>query len=441
MPNLKELVIIGDGFAAAVMVVHLLQRGISRSSITVIGPGELGKGNSYNCASLFFRLNVREDLPIVFSEDPLHFARWAEQNINDPQAKTEAGYFYRRQDFGRYVSELITQECESDQLEQIKAKVLNLTGAENNWHLELDNQSTLIAKKVIIAAGNPSPTWPCKVTLQQPTLVTPRLIENPWTGHFLESIDAQENIILLGGGLTALDAINALEGRKHQGMVYVIAPRALFPPEQAPWQKQGQPSWPQNVSPARLIRFMRNYLPSAPTNSAEWQSAWEELRPNLNALWQQFSPHQKKSLFKRLGWLWSLYRFRASPQTIAAYQRLKEKNQIQFVMGRAKEIKCSEMNVTALLGNGIEVEGDRILNCTGVASDQLLQQLIEVGLAIPDPLGHAIAVDKNFRVMHLSGEHWNSLWMIGPGTMGSLGDVIAASAIAKQAEQLAIQLS
>jgi uncharacterized NAD(P)/FAD-binding protein YdhS len=441
MPNLKELVIIGDGFAAAVMAVHLLRRGFPKSSITVIGPGELGKGNAYNCASPFFRLNVREDLPIVFSEDPLHFARWAQQNINDPQAKTGAGYFYRRQDFGRYVSELITHESEPGQLEQIKAKVLSLSGTENNWHLELDNRSTLIAKQVIIAAGNPSPIWPCRVIQQQAALAITRLIENPWTGHFLEGVDSQENIILLGGGLTALDAINDLEGRNHQGLIRVISPRALFPPEQAPWQKQGQPNWPPKVSSARLIRFMRDYLPSAPTNSAEWQSAWEELRPNLNFLWQQFSPHQKKSLFKRLGWLWSLYRFRASPQTIDAYKRLKDKNQIEFVIGRAKEITCSESKVTVLLRSGIEIEGDRILNCTGVASDQLLHQLIEDGLAMPDPLGYAIAVDKNFRVLHLSGDQWNSLWMIGPGTMGSLGDVIAASAIAKQAEQLAIQLS
>ena len=142
-----------------------------------------------------------------------------------------------------------------------------------------------------------------------------------------------------------------------------------------------------------------------------------------------------------MGWLWSLYRFRASPQTIAAYKRLKDKNQIQFVIGRAKEITCSESKVIVFLGNGIEVEGDRIINCTGVASDQLLEQMIKNSLAIPDPLGSAIAVDKHFRVLHFSGGQWNSLWMIGPGTMGSLGDVIAASAIAKQAEQLAIQLS
>jgi uncharacterized NAD(P)/FAD-binding protein YdhS len=142
-----------------------------------------------------------------------------------------------------------------------------------------------------------------------------------------------------------------------------------------------------------------------------------------------------------LGWLWNLYRFRASPQTIFAYEKLRSNNQIQFVLGRAKEIKYSESKVKVLLGNGIEVEGDRIINCTGVASDPLLNKLIKDQLAVRDPLGHAIAVDENFRVLNLPCKRWNSLWMIGPETMGSLGDVVAASTIAKQAEQLAAQIS
>ena len=62
MLNMKEVVIIGDGFAAAVLVTHLLRRGISSSDITVIGSGVLGKGNAYSCNNPFFRLNVREDL-------------------------------------------------------------------------------------------------------------------------------------------------------------------------------------------------------------------------------------------------------------------------------------------------------------------------------------------------------------------------------------------
>lgn len=441
MVNMKEVVIIGDGFAAAVLVIHLLRRGISSSAITVVGSGVLGKGNAYGCNSSFFRLNVREDLPIIFADDPLHFSRWAKTYINDPEARTNAGYFYRRQDFGRYVAELVACESKSGQIEQIKARVLGLISSENSWSLELDGCSSISAKRVIIATGNPPPVWPCSLINFKPNLSTASLIENPWTGHGLDGIQTQESIILLGGGLTALDVINALVERKHLGMIYVVSPRPVLPPAQANWQRKVQPQWPQNLSPAKLIRFMRNYLPSASTGSPEWQSAWEELRPNINMIWQQLSPNQKRVLYKRLGWLWNLYRFRASPQTIAAYEKLRSKNQIQFVLGRAKEIKHSESKVKVLLGNGIEIEGDRAINCTGTASDPLLNRLVGDQLAIRDPLGQSIAVDENFRVLALSSKRWNGLWMIGPGTMGSLGDVIAASAIAKQAEQLAIQIS
>lgn len=441
MSNIKELAIIGDGFAAAVMVVHLLRRGIAPTAITVIGSGTLGKGNAYGCDNLHFRLNIREDLPIIFSDDPLHFSRWAKEHVNDPEAKTDAGYFYRRQDFGRYVSELISAEPKSDDIEQIKAKVVSISSADNSWNLVLDNQAILSAKRVIIATGNPPPTWPCIVTNPYPDLSASCLVENPWAGSGLVGAEAHESIILLGGGLTALDAINNLVERKHLGKIYVISPRAIFPPAQANWERKIQPVWPQNLTPAKFIRFMRDYLPSTSTASTEWQSAWEELRTNISIIWQQFSVHQKRTLFKRVGWLWNLYRFRASPQTIAAYEKLKSKNQIQFVLGRAIEIKCTDSKVRVLLGNGINVEGDRIINCTGIASDLLLNQLIENRLAIRDPLGHAIAVDESFRVIRSPSDRWNSLWMIGPATMGSLGDVIAASAIAKQAEQLASQIA
>ena len=145
MSNIKELAIIGDGFAAAVMVVHLLRRGIAPTAITVIGSGTLGKGNAYGCDNLHFRLNIREDLPIIFSDDPLHFSRWAKDNVNDPEAKTDAGYFYRRQDFGRYVSELISAESKPDEIEQNKAKVVSLSSDDNSWNLVLDNQALLLS--------------------------------------------------------------------------------------------------------------------------------------------------------------------------------------------------------------------------------------------------------------------------------------------------------
>ena len=96
--------------------------------------------------------------------------------------------------------------------------------------------------------------------------------------------------------------------------------------------------------------------------------------------------------------------------------------------------------VRVVLNTAVEVLGDRIINCTGVGSDRLLNQLIADHCAIPDALAKAVAVDTQFRVLKPDQQPWNDVWMIGPATMGSLGDVVAASAIAIQAEQLASQI-
>ena len=440
MHDRSKLAIIGDGFAAAVTALHLLRKGIAADSLSILGAGPLGKGHAYGCASPFFRLNVREDLPIVFSEDPLHFARWAKANIDDPEAKTSAGFFYRRADFGRYMSELITTAVGLDQIKRIPSKVCRLNQAAGLWKLDTADGGFLYAEKVVIATGNSPPTWPCPIKTELGEQAASRLIENPWTGQYLAAIQPEEHIVLLGGGLTALDAIYALAAQGHRGLITIVGPRPLFPPTQAPWTRQQQPSWPENLSPAKLVRFMRQYLPSAPTTSLEWQCAWEELRPNLNAIWQQLTPHQRQSLFKRLGWAWSLYRFRASPQTIKAYEQLKANHQVQFAVGRAKQVECSEGVITVQLNNGQRIQADRIVNCTGVGTDLFLDGLIADSIAISDPLGHAIGVNINLNVIKPNRQAWNNLWMLGPATMGSLGDVIAASAISKQAEELAAQI-
>ncbi len=435
-----EIVIIGDGFAAAVALVHLLRQGIDPKLISIIGQRSLGKGNAYDCNTPSFRLNVREDLPIIFSEDPLHFARWAKERLNDPQAKREAGFFYRRSDFGKYTEELVSDELQGRPLNHIKGFAKRIQKNGSTWNITLQSGEVVLAQNIILATGNSSPIWPCPVNNKNQSKFQSHLIENPWTGDYLKDIHANDSVILLGGGLTALDAVSALVEQNHQGKVFVITPRAIFPPAQAPWSRQNEPIWPNPITPSSLVRFIRNYLPNSPTDSSEWQCAWEELRPDLNRIWQGFTNHQRRILMKHFGWLWNLYRFRASPQSIEAYQQLKQNGQIEFSCGRAQQIELGDQSIKVLDGNGKTVTGHWLINCTGVARDALLDQLILDSLAIPDSLNQSIAVNQEYAVLQPTKEAYPNLWMIGPATMGSIGDVVAASAIAKQAEQLANKL-
>lgn len=434
--TVKDLLIIGDGFSAAVALIHLLRQGINCQSITILGQRTLGRGNAYDCISSSFRLNVREDLPIIFSEDPLHFARWANHHIVDPAAKTSAGYFYRRSDFGTYMSQLVNHQLNGKAINHIQGEAYQISECDGQWRIELKSGKRINAKAIILATGNATPNWPCPLRIEH---VSRQLTftENPWPGHYLRQIPIKDHVLLLGGGLTALDAINGLVEQGHEGQVSVISPRALFPPSQAPWSRIHEPQWPHPITPVRLVRFMRRYLPNTPTDQSQWQSAWEELRPNLNQIWQGLGAHQRRILMKRFGWLWNLYRFRASPQTIAAYHQLRDQQQIEFRCGRAKEIIIRDRAIHVMLNHGEVVSGQHLVNCTGVARDLLLDRLIQDAIASPDALKSSIAIDPQLSVLDPKGKAYRNLWMIGPATMGSLGDVIAASAIAKQAEQLA----
>jgi uncharacterized NAD(P)/FAD-binding protein YdhS len=438
-----QIVIVGAGFASAALVVHLLKGGARPKDLIVIGNGLLGAGNAYGCKNNIFRLNVREDLPIIFSDDPLDFARWAQENIDDPEAKTNAGYFYRRQDFAQYMNSLVKKYDPHSEVQQIFANVTQIIHRNEEWELTLDTKKILVRKNLVLATGNAPPHWPCEVDINHDVSVKAiknSLVENPWTGNWIQDVHPTEEIILLGGGLTALDAINVLATLDHQGSIRLISPRSTMPPQQAYWSRSRQPPWPKSLTPASLVRFMRRYLPASPPSDSDWQSAWEEMRPQLNTIWQSFSSLQRKKLLKRLGWLWSLYRFRASPQTIQSLHKLALNHQIHTEIARAQKIELVDDKVIVHLNNGKKIQGDRLINCAGVGKDLLSQSLITQRIALPDALGQSIAVNSDCQVMHSQTVAWGSFFMIGPGTMGSLGDVVAASSIAAQAEKLSKNL-
>ena len=75
------LCIIGSGYSAAALLLHLEARGAPMNGVTVIGPQALGTGQAFGCVNDDFRLNVRAELMQVWPDDPGHFANWAATNI------------------------------------------------------------------------------------------------------------------------------------------------------------------------------------------------------------------------------------------------------------------------------------------------------------------------------------------------------------------------
>ncbi len=447
-PNPKSdaypLAIIGDGYAAAVLLIHLAKQGYDLNQVAVIGKGQLGLGAAYGTQHPDFRLNVRDDLMIIDDDHPDDFVNWASQ-LNDPDAADPegGGKFYRRRDFARYVRHHLAEHNIETAITQIKATANGLShGPDGNWIIALDDGHPITAKAAVLATGNPVPYGD---HLIRPDAPMDRIHRTPWDGKSLAKVAAEDHVLLVGGGLTALDACLALYQAKHKGKLTLVTPRGLLPPRQRHWTKALIPDFPTPLTASRFVHHMRQHLPAENPDTANWQSAFEGLRAVLPEAWLRLSPFCQKRLITRLGWLWSLLRYRAAPQAIAAIQDMIKNGQMTVISDRVINISRGAP-LTVALSQHTSVVCDIAALASGPGHDALIQDVINNGIAI-SPFGQheantcRVAVDKDCALLTHDGNTAKSLWAIGPPTMASLGDVVGASSIARQATSLAKRLS
>ena len=94
---------------------------------------------------------------------------------------------------------------------------------QGGWQAECSDGRLIRADLVLLATGNPPPQWPCPIhgeMAQLPKLEN-RLVQNPWDGQWLDHLPAQSRLAIIGGGLTALDAVTALARRRSSGVGFL----------------------------------------------------------------------------------------------------------------------------------------------------------------------------------------------------------------------------
>ncbi|GIS11010.1 MAG: hypothetical protein CM15mP115_01610 [Alphaproteobacteria bacterium] len=376
----SALCIIGSGYSAAALVLHLDARGAAMDGVTVIGPQALGAGQAFGCINDDFRLNVRAELMQLWPDDPGHFANWAETHISgDEEADTDVGSFYRRQDFATYIADEIAARPTLETVSHIKASATGITSAGGIWHINLDNGSTAGAARVVLATGNPPPVWPFSEQIGD----TPTLIRVPWRGDWAGSIESDARIVVIGSGLTALDALHTLRSRRHRGSITLVAPDGLLPPVQTGWSGADALEWPQDVRASGFLKFMRDTVGDIPWEDTEWQRRFESLRYHISAAWQRLDPADQGRLMRRFGWLWSLARFRAGPQAFGSATdaaRYRDNSTLSPTWWPASRRPDGGTHSVGL-ATGARISADAVINCSGAGRDPLITSILDNGTA------------------------------------------------------------
>ena len=434
------LVIIGSGFASFCLVAHLLEtHAVKATDITIICPHPFGHGAAYSATHGDYRLNVRAQIMRIFSGQPDDFLNWAATELEDNEAHNPQGAFYRRSDFARYLSYLSKRIEGFDALNFMDMQVASLAQHKQCWQLNLANGDSLMANQLVLATGNPPPRWPCEVSA---SLSAERAVENPWSGKWLENIKTSDKIVFIGGGLTAMDGLYSLANKAHEGKIEIVMPFAVLPPKQTDWKIEPPVKWPDNIASAsQFLKFFSNTLGSRNWTAPAWQSRFEALRINLNAVWQGLGDTEKKRLLRYMGHWWQLARFRSAPQNFEAAQAMMNKGQLQLIKGRVSGLKKQEAKLLVQLQDGGTLSADKAVNCTGPAGCPLILKLLKAGIIAPDFSQRSARIASDFKVLDGQKKPYDNLYALGAMTASSLGDVIGAGTIAKQAESLAASLA
>lgn len=434
------LCIIGSGYSAAALLLHLEAQGARPEDICVVGPHQLGAGQAFGCINRDFRLNVRADLMQLWPDDPNHFAVWAKQHVtDDPDAATPIGPFHRRRDFAAYITHELAARPQLSNARQIPSSAVELCRTNGGWSITLDDGSTVAADRLVLATGNPPPDWPfCKQVADSDTL-----IRVPWRGDWPEHIEPKARVVIIGSGLTALDAVHTLRLNGHEGGIRLVAPDGLLPPVQTDWHDADPLTWPETPSAARFLRFMRNVIgDDIPWEETEWQRRFESLRVNISVAWQALPAPEQKRLMRRFGWLWSLARFRAGPQAHGSAISMYKSGQLKLVTSLVTGIETDQNGCHQVhLANGTVLDADAVVNCSGAGRDPLITRLLDDGVAMRhECLANRPALTPELALLQPDGTAHETLFGVGPMTAHVAGDVLGSASIARQARGLASRL-
>ena len=432
--------VIGGGVSGSALAIALLER--PGCAVTLIDrDGAFGRGLAYSTNCDGHLLNVRSGRMSLFPDKPDDFVRWlaGKGGPADPQG------FARRSDYGAYVADALTaaERGAPGRLQRITGEVARLEVAGDFTEAALADGQTVRACAAVLALGNQRPGGPEAAGLDD---LGERYIEDPWAADALAAIHPDDEVLLVGTGLTAVDVLLALEARGWRGRATALSRRGLLPrahPEQA---SGAEGPAPPGAGLAARLRHVRQEAQVRP-----WSEVMDALRPHGQRLWTAAGEGERRRFLRHLRPWWDVHRHRMAREVAEPIERLRAEGRLTIAAGRLLEVRSEAGEVEARWRpRGSQeprtLRARRVINCTGPETDPvradsaLLRTLLIAGAARRDPLGLGLDVESDGRVLDGEGTPQRRLFAMGPLTRGALWEIVAVPEIRVQARELAGRL-
>src|SRR5690606_5217819 len=282
-------------------------------------------------------------------------------------------------------------------------------------------------------------------------------LSDPWAEGGMHT-PADGPVLLVGSGLTALDAVTSLLQQGHQDPIHMVSRRGLMPlPHRTRRSETPVPdSFLQDMLQAppairSYMRVIRRKVELLQQEGIDWRDLVGALRPVTAQLWQRLPMAEKRRFLRHAQPFWDVHRHRVAPDSWELFRAALAQGQIRPLAGRVVASRRQGERVQVTLrrrGDGRELELDvaRIFNCTGpngnpsLVDDELIRQLMDDGLLQTDALGLGVAVDERLALLGRAGESVSCLSYVGPMLKGRLWEATAVPELRQHAARLADRL-
>ncbi len=426
-----RIAIVGGGFSGAMLAARLAER--SQASVLIDRTGDFGLGVAYSTPFEGHLLNVRSNRMSAVDGRPGDFVEWLRTHAPD-HADPEG--FAPRRLYGRYVQDRLAA-VEAAHPGRIERRLGSAVAIEPDG-VRMADGSRVAARAVVLATGNPAP---------RTASALPGVISDPWALGALDRIGAEDDVLIVGTGLTMVDMLQALDAAGWRGRATALSRRGLLP------RAHGDlPDAPAELSPEAVAGAPSRRLAAARalSNDFGWRRVMEGYRPITARLWAEAGTGERASLVRHLRPWWDVHRHRIAPQIGQFLDRLAADGRLVVHAGRLGAVTSGDRGVTVQWRPRRgppqpPLRARWLLDCTGPghdpASDALTAPLIAAGRARLDALRLGLDLDPDGRVLDAEGRPDPTLYVLGPPARAAFWETIAVPDIRKRIEDVASALT
>ncbi|AUG40635.1 pyridine nucleotide-disulfide oxidoreductase [Pseudomonas chlororaphis] len=457
-----DVLIVGGGLSGALLAAQLL-RLPGRRQVLVIEPrSELGRGEAYSAVELGHTLNGNAARMSVDPDNADDLTQWLSDYLaaggwpeSEQQPVPVSELFPPRGIFGLYVQQRLAEAqaigaLQGSTVTHVRAEAVDLQAdAEGAW-LTLDDGQRLRGAFAVLATG----MFPAARTPQTESSGLNAAALDPWDVSAMSRLDPQATVLIIGSGLTMVDAVVSLEQAGHRGPIEVFSRHGLLP-----HVRRQPPAWvdflaedPSIRTPRQLLHELRRQCRQALADGVDWQAPLDTVRAHIGRLWSQATDGQRRQFVRHVRPWWESHHHRSPPLSAELVARLHGEGRLRI---HAASFKGLEPSADGRLAIGIRrrgetqtswVVGDALINSSGIEYDwrrvarPLPQQLLARGLIQPGPLALGIRADAGGAVVDARGQVASRLFAMGPPLRGMWWESTAVTDVASQAKALAARL-